>query len=338
MTRTLRALARAAVGSASDLVSGREVLGPLGRAAFFRSVLSALRPHFFALPAGAALAGAALGQEPGAGPRIALATTAAAVGWGVGQLLNDLMDVQADAVDAPVRPAVRGLLPDGPTMLVALSLGLLVAAATLSVHPHGYLLALAATVLLLSYDTLKPFPLLGNLAHGALIGVATVIGAAAARRSLPLAELFAHAAAPALCCAGWAAVYLEANYEKDRRGDAHANKRTLPQIIGLRASALVRLMLGAALTFIALRLGLPEAPTGTALLVLATFLLSVSALGVLVRPNEASALKGYRFAVHAAALGLLALGSRALGTPLTLLLCASSAVLTELAFARSANP
>src|SRR5262245_32993300 len=137
----------AAARSLAGALRGQSALSGVEPKDFARGLLSSLRPHFFALPAGAALAGAATGTPEAQPTRIALATLAAALGWGVGQLVNDLMDRAADAVDAPDRATVRGLLPDGPTLLVALLLGLAVASATLAVHPHGFWLACAAAVL-----------------------------------------------------------------------------------------------------------------------------------------------------------------------------------------------
>jgi 4-hydroxybenzoate polyprenyltransferase len=170
----------------------------------------------------------------------------------VGQLINDLMARAADAVDAPDRASVKGHLPDGPKLLVALLLGAGVASATLAVHPRAVWLACAAAVLLLSYDGLKPVPLAGNLVHGTLIAAAALIGAAAARPAEPLAAALTHAWPVAVIAGGWAAVYLEANYEKDCLGDAHAGYRTLPMLIGLRASAALRAVAGTGLAAAAL--------------------------------------------------------------------------------------
>ena len=338
MKHTLFSLGRAGARCARDMIHLRGSLGGLSGAVYARAVLGALRPHFFALPAGAAFAGASAPERVESGARVALAAAAAALGWGVGQLLNDLFDVGADAIDAPQRPAVRGLLPEGPTVLVALGLGLLVTAATIAVHPRAFLLALGATVLLLSYDALKPYPLLGNLAHGALIALASLIGAAAATPDRTLPSVVAGAWSAAALSGAWAAVYLEANYEKDRLGDARAGKLTLPRLIGLRASAALRALVALGLSLAAWHTGLCREPTGAVFLGIALLLLLISVTSVFLRPTEGAALKSYRFAVHAAAIGMLALGSRALGPSLTVLAVAASIALSERAFARAPNP
>lgn len=323
---------------AKDTVRGRGTLGAVSPEAFARAVLLALRPQFFALPAGAALAGAAAAGQPALAPRVLVATAAAAAGWGVGQLLNDLVDRPADAIDAPHRPAVRGLLPDGPTVLVAGTLGALVATCTVLVHPMGALLAASAVTLLLAYDAAKRLPLAGNLAHGALIANAALIGAAAARPDASLADVVRQSWLIALVSGGWAAVYLEANYEKDRVGDARAGQRTLPQLVGLRLSAALRVAVGLALALTADRFQPFAHGAARAAWWACLGLIGFSALRVFLRPDEHTALANYRYAVHAGTIGMLALGSAALGVAGTTAAILAALVLTERAFAQSKNP
>ena len=144
------ALVAAGLRFAGAAVRGRGKLG-LSRREFAGAVLQALRLHYFALPAGASLAGSAIAPRLEEVWRVAAAAAAAGVGWGVGQLVNDLMDTEADAVDAPDRPAVRGLLPDGPTVLVAMVLGLVVA--FLATIMGAWLLGNASTRILSRYGS-----------------------------------------------------------------------------------------------------------------------------------------------------------------------------------------
>ena len=338
MRKTLLGLAVEALRSAQDGLRGKSTLGALRPSEFARAVLSALRPQFFALPAGAALAGAATASAAAPSWRVIAAAAAAAAGWGVGQLLNDLVDRSADAIDAPDRPAVRGLLPEGPTVMVAASLGTAVAICTVLVHPTGALLAASAIVLLLAYDAAKPLPLAGNLVHGALIANAALIGAAAALADQPLRGVIERSWLVALLAGAWAAVYLEANYEKDRVGDAHAGQRTLPQVVGLRASALVRAAAAAAIAVAAARSQAFSGSIGRIAWWAALALLAISALRVAVTPTERAALSSYRFAVHAATVGMLALGSATLGEAGTAVAILIAVTLTERAFHRTPNP
>lgn len=297
-------------------------------------VLGALRLHFFALPAAAVLAGASSKGGTLSVP-VVVAAVAASLGWGGGQLLNDLLDVAADAVDAPDRAGPRGLLAPRPTLALALTLGIAVTLATVSVHPDAEWLAVAATALLLGYGPSKRHPALGNAAHGALISVATFIGAAAAMPDQPLPAVLSASLGTAALSGTWAALYLQANYEKDRRGDRAAGYRTLAHVLGLRASAGFRVA-GAMTWAIAAAATAPRA--SRVLLGTAAGLVVMSALRTILGNTETAALGGYRYAVHGAMVGLWALASPILSLPALALLVATAAVLVELAFRQSPNP
>ncbi|MFC1641778.1 UbiA prenyltransferase family protein [Myxococcota bacterium] len=318
------------------LLRGRARLGE-SPFAYARVLANALRPHFFALPAGAALAGAASCPDVQNRPA-ALAAGIAGLGWGVGQLLNDLLDREADAVDAPDRPAVKGRLPEGPTMLFAMLLGVLLAVLTATLHPAALWLAVGAATLLVGYGPAKRVPLLGNLAHGALMGLAAMIGAAAVSPRLALREVLEYAGGTVLVVGGWAMVYLESNYEKDRKGDSQAGYCTLANCIGLRASAVLRAVGALVLGLEAHSLGLLTAPAGRGAMVGAVLLVFWSSSVVLRFGTEHAALVAYRPSVHGAGLGMLALAYPVCGPVWSIGLAALNAWLIERAFARSANP
>jgi len=335
--KSLKALFLSGFGFVRHSLAGQKPEQVRSGTAFARSVVRALRPHFFVLPAGATLAGAAAMPVVPHVFGLSVAAIAAGVGWGVGQLLNDLFDAETDAVAAPERVAQRGDLPEGPTLLVALLLGSMVGLATILVHRRAYVPALAAVLLLVAYGPAKARGL-GNLAHAALIATATFIGALAADPSATLGRALIGCAPAAVASGTWAAIYLQSNYEKDLSGDRSAGYRTPAHWLGLRLSASVRAVL-ALLTFgWALHAGLLATTFALAAMCVALGLLLVSVLYVLFEPSERAALLGYRFAVHAAALGMLTFGSKAVGDRVFGLLALLSALLTERAFARTGNP
>ncbi len=334
--RRVVGLIRAGTSCLSASLSGRAELGTT-RLDFARALLTAMRPHYFALPAGAALAGGAA-SATAPGWRVAMAAVLSGLGWGVGQLVNDLLDREADRIDAPDRPAVRGTLPEGPTMLVAMLLGVGIALSISLVHPGAVWLGIGSALLLLGYGPAKPTPLLGNVAHGALMAMAALIGGASAMPASSLREVVARTGPAAAVVAGWAMVYLEANYEKDRRGDGMAGYRTLPRLIGLRASAALRAAAAIALGVIAYRQGLLPGSTAPAMMALGVLLVTVSSALVLGAGTEQAALRGYRASVHAAALGMLALGSAVLGDLGTLGVASLNGLVVERAFRLSPNP
>jgi geranylgeranylglycerol-phosphate geranylgeranyltransferase len=334
--RRLAGLVHEGLSCFGQLVTGRTRSWPepLG---YGRVLGGALRPHFFGLPAGAALAGgAAIGSTEAR--RVAVAATLAGLGWGVGQLLNDLLDCEADTIDAPDRPAVRGSLPEGPTMLIAMLLGLGIAVGTTLLHPAALWLALLAAVLLLGYGSAKRWPLAGNLAHGALVATSTLIGAVAGAPGFPVEQVIPRVAPMAALVCGWAMVYLESNYEKDRRGDRAAGYVTLPHVLGLRLSAALRAAGAVALASVAYRRGFLPGQVAPFIMGLGACLVLVSSGSVLRAGTERAALGGYRASVHAAALGMFALGCPLTGDLGTLCLVGLNAILVERAFRRSPNP
>jgi geranylgeranylglycerol-phosphate geranylgeranyltransferase len=311
--------------------------GVLDRRAFAATITSALRPHFFVFPAGAALIGAAGAGRVTDAWRVGLAAAAAGLGWGVGQLVNDLLDVDADRIDAPDRPAARGALPLGPTAAVALGLALLVTLATLSLHPAAAWLALLAAILLAAYPVAKRLPGAGNLAHGALVSTAAAIGLAAAAPDTSLFDLASEAWQHAAYAGLVAALYLQANCEKDRRGDARAGYRTLALVLGVRLSAALRAGAALAIAWLALRWQLVDDVAGWSALGAGLLLTLGSSAPSLVRGSDRAALGGYRLAVHATTAFMLAPVTR-LSLALALVLAVLGALLLERAFQKSPNP
>ena len=303
---------------------------------YARILLMAARPHFFAFPMGAALAGAASQQPPLSAVRLSLALAGAALGWGVGQLLNDVFDREADAIDAPERPGVRGLLPTVPTLSVAVAVGLLVAAVVVMLHPRGWLLGLCAMVLIGTYNLFKRIPLLGNVSHGLVMSLACLIGAAAVAPQESLWALVVRARLPLALTFLWAGLYLAANYEKDRRGDAAAGYWTAAHVLGVRGSAVVRAGFALGIFAVAM-MGYSDWWTRSGLAVSVALVLLSSAQSWR-GGDEAAALRGYRAAVHGGAFGMLSLGASAV-SPLVLVgLLLFSGALTEAAFRRTDNP
>ena len=320
-----------------DALRGRAELG-VPPATFARALVIGARPHFFAFPCAACLAGAAAMPGRVSDMRVAVASLAVGVAWGVGQLLNDLVDLDADTVDAPQRPAVRGLLPEGPTVLVAAALGSAVAAALVLVHPSGWLLSLSAALLMVAYAPAKALPVLGNLTHGALMAWLAVIGAAVSMPSARLIDFASFGTRSFLCVGALAALYLQGNYEKDLTGDARAGYRTLATWLGVRGSAALRIGCGVGVYFLAWKHELLQGSAALGLWAVSAALLLASTARSLVGGDVPSALAGYRFCVHSTIVGLVALALPVLGVAGALALVAFAALLIELAFSRTENP
>lgn len=320
------------------VVRGRSPPTGVGGRELAWALVRAVRLHFFTFPAAAALAGAAAVPGSRLSLRIVVAAGAVGVAWGVGQLLNDVLDLEADAHDAPERPMVSGALPEGPAAAVALLLGVAVTVALACVHPLGLVLTALSALLLFSYGRAKARPGLGNLAHGALMAVMAWIGAAAALPDASLLWILGRVWPVAALTAAVAAVYLQANYEKDRVGDGRAGYRTLAHVLGLRQSALLRALTGLALGVAAHVLHLLDSVTARALGGGFVACLLLSAGWTAWGGDERSALRGYRFAVYATVAGLLVLAAPLLGPVGAVGFLLVTVVLVEAAFRSSKNP
>ncbi|MDC0707491.1 UbiA family prenyltransferase [Stigmatella sp. ncwal1] len=310
---------------------------------FVGLIIEAMRPHYFAFGVGAALAGAAAVREPSGSARVALAAFVAGTGWGVGQLINDLLDRDTDAVNAPGRPLADGRLPAGPAIGTALVLGLVLLVALLAIHPVAWMLGPAAVVLLVGYNKAKGIPLVGNLIFGAINTVAAALGVLA---RLPSSEEALSSALTALAGAlpllglilGINAWFVLANYEKDRLGDRAAGYKTLPLLMGVRASAFVRAVSLPALACGILRLeASPEMP-GAVALTGAAVLGGLSVLPSLLKGTDEAALRGYRLAVPASLLAMLGLAAPLLGGLGLAIAALASVALMEATFLRTHNP
>jgi 4-hydroxybenzoate polyprenyltransferase len=272
-----------------------------------------------------------------------LAAFVAGGGWGVGQLINDLLDRDTDAVNAPERPLADGRLPAGPVIAVALISGLVLLAALLVIHPAAWTLAPAAVVLLVGYNKAKGLPLVGNIVHGGIAAVAGGLGVLGVlprgADAMPMALEGLATALPmlgvVLTIDAW---FILANYEKDRLGDRAAGYRTLPLLIGVRASALLR-----AVVVLALAAGIAEfqlAPTlpGQVALLAAAALGLISVIPSLRSGTDEAALRAYRLAVPASFIAMLGLAAPLLGGIGLVLVTGGSLALMEAMFLRTRHP
>lgn len=342
-----RSLAANGTEYARRVLRGEEPILQIPFRSFAVELGAALRPHFFALSSMAALAGAAGMRETSeVTPRTVVAAITCGLGWGVGQIVNDLMDRESDAVNAPGRAIIDGRLPAGPALIAAVALGALLSVTTVLVHPRAWIFLPMAVLLLVFYNAAKRVPVLGNVAHGALMTIAAAIGAAS-RVSLPMGDpesttMFLRrifAASPAfVAVAAIAAWYLQSNYEKDRPGDRAAGYFTLATVLPVRASAAVRAAAIVAIAVSARAMGLLSDAISTTTMVAGAALGIASTIGPMLGNSDQAALRAYRFAVVASILCMLALAAPLLGRWGTTALLAVALALVHAAFRRSENP
>ncbi len=286
---------------------------------------------------------------PGSGSldaSLCLTVILASAAWGVGQLANDVSDVETDTIEAPHRWMVRQPLPSWLVLNLATTTGLLIALSLYLLEPSAWPLLLAAAVLMPSYTLFKRWPFAGNLVFAALLGCAVGLGAQVVDNDIGWRTNLHGESVRLLLVAVCGASFVQSNYEKDLRGDHAAGYRTAAWLLGLRASALLRLALYAGFTVLAA--SVLATWIGTVLLTLGAALSALSAVWVFSAPQQASARSSYRFAVHGAALSTLAIADLPHGMKLASFEPTSgfligvfaliSVVLVERAFRQSDNP
>jgi 4-hydroxybenzoate polyprenyltransferase len=197
------------------------------------------RFHFVPLSLSAGLTGMTAPRVGATAASVTLGLLFCIFGYGVGVVINDWFDRKADAVNAPDRPFVTGLINPhvGLGLTVAMSLVLLVAAVV--VAPPLAVWSGIAIAGHLVYSATKRVPMVGNLANGVDMSLFTVLGAVAVRPDagwldIPAVTWF-QTAMVAVVLSGFCLV----GYFKDVEGDRIAGYRTLPVSLGPPASARV---------------------------------------------------------------------------------------------------
>jgi 4-hydroxybenzoate polyprenyltransferase len=207
---------------------------PLGRGDRARAYIRLLRFHFAPISLAAGLAGMVVAPRSATPASIVVGVAVCAFGYGIGQVINDFADREADAVNAPDRPFVTGELHPARSLAVASGslVAMLVAAAV--VAPAVDLWVLVALAGHLLYAATKRLPLVGNLVNGADLAVFTLIGAAAAAPERGWLDV----PSPVLVTAGLIALaftgFSVIAYFKDISGDRAAGYNTLPVALGAR--------------------------------------------------------------------------------------------------------
>jgi len=233
-----------------------------------------LRPYLLFVSGVSGAAGLALARDLPAA-RFAAAFPAFLFAYGLGQALTDVFQTDTDAISAPYRPLVRGIVSPHQVLAVSL-LGLGVCGAILAVlNPWNLALSAAAIVGLLTYTPAKRRWWAGPFWNAWIVALLPVMGAlcgrqpAATRLLVPLAAsvFFSYA------------IFVLLGYFKDISADRAAGYRTLPVRAGWRPSvaasaALLVAAAGAGVAYFA-ALGRPPA-IGIALWLAGTGLMALA--------------------------------------------------------------
>jgi 4-hydroxybenzoate polyprenyltransferase len=276
------------------------------------------RVHFVPLSLSAGLVGM---TAPGAGataPSVVIGLIICVFGYGIGVVINDWFDRNADAVNAPDRPFVSGKVNPHVALGATVGLSAVLWVLALVVAPPLAVWSAVAVGGHLVYTWTKGIPVVGNVVNGIDLALFTLIGAAAVRPDAGWLDLPAATATQTALIAAVLSGFCLVGYFKDIEGDTVAGYRTLPVAIGPRRAARVAPLFPAAAAAVtavfAATSGDLLGGSGTAAF-WTLFLLSGAAFGVslvkLVRGPEEYAYEALLWYTRATTLFILSLGATA---------------------------
>jgi len=150
------------------------------------------------------------------------------IGWGVNQVVNDILGLKEDRINAPHRPLVTGGLPLRAAIIISALLFVIGLIVTAYLNIQAIWLYLAVFSLNILYEYAKGIPLLGNLVFGLFMPLCLAYGFVCARDS-NLETIFVDqnllGVALAFFLANFSMCFF--TYYKDYEGDKVAGKKTL---------------------------------------------------------------------------------------------------------------
>jgi geranylgeranylglycerol-phosphate geranylgeranyltransferase len=99
--------------------------------------------------------------------------------YGVNQVINDLMGIKEDMLNAPKRPSVSGELNKKKAIILTFSIFFMGAILTYFFNPYALIIYFLGYFANFIYGYLKRIPLMGNVWFGLMISLATIYGALA---------------------------------------------------------------------------------------------------------------------------------------------------------------
>ncbi len=153
--------------------------------------------------------------------------------YGINQVINDMMGMEEDRINACNRPLVSGELKFKWCLIITIMIFLMGALLTAYLNPHALVLYFAAYLFNILYEHFKGIPMLGNIWFGVLIAMAPLYGAMASTDmnmlqllqtyELLLVAMMVMLSASTMCFF---------TYFKDYVGDKAAGKMTIVVVIG----------------------------------------------------------------------------------------------------------
>ena len=209
---------------------------------FIKSYVVTMRPYLLFVSGAAGMVGLAFIESPPLW-RVALAFVPLFFSYGLGQALTDCFQTDTDAISAPYRPLVRGVVSKAQVFWVSL-VGLTVVVLILAyLNPWILPLGFLAVIGLLTYTYFKRRWWGGPPWNAWIVAILPMMGRLV-DRDYSLSELirFGDVLSPSFCLsviaifAGYAN-FVVMGYFKDISADRETGYRTFPVVFGWRANA-----------------------------------------------------------------------------------------------------
>ncbi|MCK5306141.1 MAG: UbiA family prenyltransferase [Candidatus Omnitrophica bacterium] len=191
------------------------------------SYVKSTRPYLFFVSGMAGLLGIVFSETIASCGRTICILIVLFLGWGVNQVINDLLGLREDRINAPHRPLVSGELPIKAAVVISLLLFAGGGLVTFLLNPQALFIYSAIFLMNFIYEYSKSVPVLGNFIFGFLLALCVYYGAVClSPRGLDafLDKKLLLLAISVVLINITTAFY---TYYKDARGDYLAGKKTI---------------------------------------------------------------------------------------------------------------
>ncbi|MFA5031943.1 MAG: UbiA family prenyltransferase [bacterium] len=193
-----------------------------------RLYIKSMRPYLFFITGISGWLGILFANTSSSIPRQIIVLSILFLSWGINQVINDLLGIEEDKINAPHRPIASGELSKKHVLLFSICLFALGAIATYFLNPYALIIYFCGYLFNIIYEYCKGLPLLGNIWFGILIAVTPFYGALAVSKGDIISVLCnKDLIFIALFIALISSTMTFFTYFKDYSGDKQTGKKTL---------------------------------------------------------------------------------------------------------------
>lgn len=220
-----------------------ETAYPLLSRGFLRSYLITMRPYLLFISGTAGIVGLAFIEEPSI-IKVILAFIPLFLSYGLGQALTDCFQIDTDAISAPYRPLVRGIISRKQVLsvsLTGLAIGILIMA---YLNPKILIFGILSVIGLLTYTSFKRTWWGGPPWNSWIVALLPIMGRLVDREyQIKTIIRFGDSYSPAFFLSIIAIFFGYANfvvmgYFKDISADRRTGYRTFPVVFGWQPAAI----------------------------------------------------------------------------------------------------